>query len=279
MIVSVLRKEARENLKGKWKKAFLMMVTFYIVTILIEILKSWLISITQYNLLINILGIVINAAINYGLLAAFIKLKRNEKVNVLHFIYFAARDTEKVWKLIGRLLLKILVPLILLFIFLYLSIIEFLSLYYGYGMRLSFIIEILATIGLSIYICMKVLYYSLMQYVLYDNQQWKAKEILKESERVMKNHRWDFIKLNLSFVGWFLLSVVFNVIIILALMVLLKGYSYYYLYISYIPLTFLLPYLYTTLVCFYDNLLYNNPRPKDEETTTKKANKKNKKSK
>lgn len=278
MIVSVLRKEARENLKSKWKKAFFMMFTFYIVTILIEILKSWLIYVTQYNIFVNILGVITNVVINYGLLVAFIKLKRNEKVNVLHFIYFAARDTEKVWKLIGRLVLKLLIPFILLLIFLYLSVVDFVSLYYGYGVRLSFFIEIIATLGIGIYIAMKSLYYSLMNYVLCDNIDWKAKDVLKESKRLMQSHRWDFIKLNLSFAGWFLLAIVFNVIIILALIIVLKTYSYYYLYISYIPMTFLFPYLYTTMACFYDNLLYNNPRPKEEETV-KKSKKKNKKSK
>ena len=38
-------------------------------------------------------NIVIIVALNYGLLASFIKLKRNEKVNYLHFIYFAATYT------------------------------------------------------------------------------------------------------------------------------------------------------------------------------------------
>ena len=145
-------------------------------------------------------------------------------------------------------------------------------------MRLSFWVEILATIGLSIFISMRVLYYSLMNYVLYDNRESKAKDILKESERLMKKHRWDFIKMNLSFAGWFILGVAFSVAIILSLYFFLNINSYFLIYISYIPLIFLLPYTYTTTVCFYDNLLYNNPKPKEEENNKKTKKKSKKKS-
>ena len=274
MIVSVLRKEARENLKGKWKKALLIMVVFYILTILIDFLKVWIATNTPYGTFANIVGIVINVALNYGLLASFIKLKRNENVNCLHSIYYAGRDVEKVWKNIGRLILKLLVYIILLLLFLYLTVIEIFSLYYGNGIRLSFFIEALVTLAISIFLSMKMLYYSLMNYVVYDNRDLKAKEVLKESERLMKNHRWDFIKMYLTFAGWFILGILFTTAIILSLYFFAKINNYYLLYISYIPQIFLMPYLYTTTVCFYDNLVYNNPRPKEDEINNKQKKKK-----
>ena len=278
MIVSVLRKEARENLKGKWKKAILIMLVFYITSILISWLRGYLVVNTAYGLLVNILNIVITININYGLLASFIKLKRNEKVNCLHFIYFAGHDAEKIWKVIGRFLLRLLLPILGMLLSAYLIITEIISLYYGYGIRVSFFIEIICFIAVTIYLCMQMLYYSLNNYILYDNNKLKAKEIINESKRLMKNHRWDFIKLNLSFAGWYLLGSLFSIGIILFMYYILKINSLALAYISYIPLIFILPYVNVSLTCFYDNILYNNPKPNDEQKNNKqhKKTKKNK---
>lgn len=270
MIISVLRKEARQNLKEKWKNALLIMLLFFITNLVITFVATWISTNTTYGLFANIISLVITVTLNYGLLASFIKLKRNEKVGYLHYIYYAGRDAEKVWKNIGRIILKLSFLIIALLLFLYLMVTEFVSLYNGYGMRLSYIIEILGVIGFSIWIMMKSLYYSLNNYILYDNKDYKAKEILKESERLMKNHRWDFVKMNLSFAGWFALGMIFSVAIILALFFVSNIQSFYLLYITYIPLIFLLPYIQITNICFYDNLLYNNPKPKDNETNKKK---------
>ena len=106
MIISLLRKEARENLKGKWKKAFIIMFLFYIINILTGTITTWIATTTPYGLITLVLNIAITIPLNYGLLVSFIKLKRNEEVNCFHFVYYAIRDLEKVWKVLGKLILK-----------------------------------------------------------------------------------------------------------------------------------------------------------------------------
>ena len=278
MIISVLKKEAKNNLKGKWKKVILMMFVFFIVTLILTILKDLIAVKTQYGLLATIVNIAITLTLNYGILASMVKIKRNEKVNCFHFIYYAFRDGEKAWRVLGRLLLRMLLYIIALVLSGYLVITEIVSLCYGYGMRLSFFVEIIAFIAFTIMFCKCVLYYSLNNYILYDNNKWKTKEILNESKRLMTNHRWDFLKLNLSFVGWFILSTIFSVGIILALYFFANIRYYELIYISYIPLIVLLPYIYISHTCFYDNVLYNNPKSK-EEANTQKTKKKSKKKK
>lgn len=278
MIISLLKKEAKNNLKGKWKKAILMMLVFFVITILLNILKDVIAVISPYGLFATIVNIVITLTLNYGILASMVKIKRDEKVNCFHFIYFAFRDGEKTWRVLGRLLLRMLLHIIALVISGYLVITEIVSLCYGYGMRLSFFVEIIAFIAFTILFCKDILYYSLNNYILYDNNKLKTKEILNESKRLMTNHRWDFLKLNLSFTGWFLLGTAFSAGIILALYFFTKIIYYEYIYISYITLIFILPYLYVSHTCFYDNVLYNNPKPK-EEINTQKTKKKSKKKK
>ena len=48
--------------------------------------------------------------------------------------------------------------------------------------------------------------YSLVPYILIDNKNLKAKDILKLSEDMMKGHKKDLFILNLSFIGWYILS-------------------------------------------------------------------------
>lgn len=263
MIVSELKKEARKDLKEKWKDALLIMLLFFVVTCLLIFLTYWILKNTTYGFFANILNIVISISLGYGLLVSFTKLKRNEKVNCLYFIYYACKYTDRVWRIIGRVFWKLLGYIFVWILSLYLMITEFVSLYYGNGMRISYVIEILSVIIFSVLICMKILYYALTNNILYDNTKYKTKEILKESERLMKNHRWDFVKLNLSFAGWFLLGAVFSIGIILLLYFVFKIRSAYLIYIVlYIPLIFLLPYIYTTNICFYNKLLENRRNKK-----------------
>lgn len=274
MIIRQLKKEAIEKLKGKWKKAILFMIIFYITNILISYIVSWVSSQTTYGMIINIFRIVVIVALNYGIVGSFIKIKRDEKVNFLHYIFYAGRDVEKVWRTIGRLLLRFIWYILGFLLAAYLVITECISLYYGYGVRLSFFIEIICFIFITIFFVKEMLYYALNNYIIFDNKEWKAKEILNESKRLMKNHRWDFIKLNLSFIGWQVLGMTFSIGLILCLYFFLNINNYALLYISYIPLIFLSPYTYTTTICFYENILYNNPKPKDNEINSKKTKRK-----
>lgn len=257
MIVSKLRKEAKEDLKGKWKEALLIMLLFFAITYLLTFFTYWISKNTTYGFFASILNIVIKVPLGYGLLVCFTKLKRNEKVNCIHLIYYAYKDANKVWQIIGRIVWKLSGYIFVWILSLYLMITELVSLYYGNGMRISYVIEILSVIIFSVLICMKMLYYSLTNNILYDNKKYKTKEIVKESERLMKNHRWDFVKLNLSFAGWFLLGTVVSIGIILLLYFMAKIQSAHLIYIAYIPLIFLLPYVNTSNICFYSKLLEN----------------------
>lgn len=274
MIAKVLRKEARENLKGKWKKALLIMLLFFTLNFILTLFTYWILINTTYGIFACILNIFITVPLSYGLLTCFIRLKRNEKTNYMYLIYDSYKYANKIWKLIGIVIWKLLAYILVWGLSLYLMINEFVSLYYGNGMRISYVIEILSVIIFSVIICMKTLYYSLNNNILYDNKKYKTKEILKESERLMKNHRWDLIKLNFSFVGWFLLGIIFSISIISFLYFVVKIQSVYLTYITYISLIFLLPYIQIANICFYDNLLYNNPKPKEEKRNNKKRNKK-----
>ena len=50
--------------------------------------------------------------------------------------------------------------------------------------------------------------YSQAMYILDLNKGKSARECLRESEQLMKGHKWDYFRLQLSFIGWWLLVVI-----------------------------------------------------------------------
>ena len=48
--------------------------------------------------------------------------------------------------------------------------------------------------------------YSMVPYILAENPQMDAMEAIRLSERMMKGHKWNAFVLDLSFIGWFILS-------------------------------------------------------------------------
>jgi len=69
----------------------------------------------------------------------------------------------------------------------------------------------------------KSISYSMSYYILADNPSITAKEAIKESERIMKGHKWDFFVLGLSFVGWFFLIISLLLICVIILCIPILG--------------------------------------------------------
>ena len=71
------------------------------------------------------------------------------------------------------------------------------------------VLSVLATLGicvLSFAMIPKSMLYSLTQYILFDNPNKTALEIVEESEQLMRGNRLNLFFLSLSFIGWALLS-------------------------------------------------------------------------
>lgn len=49
--------------------------------------------------------------------------------------------------------------------------------------------------------------YAIIPYILADNPEISSKDAFKKAKAMMKGNKWRLFKLNLSFIGWFLLSV------------------------------------------------------------------------
>lgn len=71
---------------------------------------------------------------------------------------------------------------------------------------LEFVYVFLWTLLLIIPGIIKGLAYSLVPYILEDEKDMSPSEVLKLSEAMMQGHKWEYFKLNLSFIGWHILA-------------------------------------------------------------------------
>ncbi|MCI8486861.1 MAG: DUF975 family protein [Clostridia bacterium] len=211
--VSEIKKQAKSNLQGKWSTV--------VVLSLIYIAISY--AITYASNFIPFIGIgllIITIPLQYGLIYSFIKIYRNEKYTYSDLFTSTFNNFTKIWKVIGNQLLKLIVPIILLIVSTCILVGSITFIYIASNntsdsntiyMTLAGIFLIIGYIGYIasiIYLYVKDLLYVLSYYVMYDNPNLTAKQIVEESERVMKGQRGKYFSLGLSFFGWILLVII-----------------------------------------------------------------------
>ena len=70
------------------------------------------------------------------------------------------------------------------------------------------LVFVLATLLLSLPVCIKFYSYRLTPWILADNPKIGYQRALKLSMDLTRNHKWDMFVLDLSFLGWFLLGII-----------------------------------------------------------------------
>lgn len=246
MTASQIRAKARENLKGKWGKAAVYTLAFFVV----ELIISFILTLTQKSsdfvyLIFYLCYAVISVPLAYGLIATFINLKREENVGYFYFLTEGFSKFKEAWlvglriivKLIGWLLLALLGAILMTF--------GTIGSIFG-SSSLAFIglIGFIAYIAGIIILVVKSYYYAITYYLLFDNSDMPATDIVDKSKELMTGHRWELFYLFLTFIGWAILSV------------LTLG----------IGLFFLVPYIQISTVIFYENLQNETPVKKQDSS-------------
>lgn len=125
------------------------------------------------------------------------------------------------------------------------------SIFYGFQMvwktlGLSLLTGLLVFLGLILFIVPGVIFvyrYSMSLYILVDDPSKGIVQCMRESGQLMRGNKWRLFKLELSFIGWMLLSGLIANIIGIAILDL-----------------WLMPYMYLARAAFYDELL-SGPQP------------------
>jgi uncharacterized membrane protein len=100
-------------------------------------------------------------------------------------------------------------------------------------------------------IAISALPYVLSSYILVDNKEMTAKAILEQSAYIMKKNKWNFVKLVLSFLGWFIILAVITTIANMEFNETIANFVYW------IGMTLLLPYFDTSIRVFYEEAIDN----------------------
>lgn len=231
MIVTNIRKNAREALKGKWSIASIIMFITMLIGIIVNVVVY---KFQEQEVLINIIAgiyVFISIPLNVGVIYSFLKLKRNEEVKLFDFLKLTGENFAKSWAIAWMVILKMILPIICVIVAITLyAIMMFTSFKAGFGLILLGVFVVLIAI---FYAVVRGLLYILAYYVAYDHPEMSIGEAVNESARLMNGHRGDYFVLVLSFLGWGILAVLS-------------------LGIGYIWLT---PYIQTALICFYDEIV------------------------
>ena len=119
-----INNEAKKYLKNNfWKLFFIIFLNYIITTILSKFSNNF--ETVLFKLIYLTFLYAVTIPLSYGVLVSFIKISRNEPISILSFISDGMKSFKSIWKVVGRTILKLLFPIILLIIGIFLSIILF----------------------------------------------------------------------------------------------------------------------------------------------------------
>ena len=269
MSITKIKENARTALSGKWGKGIGMLFAYIGISFVIGIITGLVGEQSTLGLILQLLTLIIEIPLAFGLCYAFIKLKRNEEIGAFGFLKLGFSNFGRAWKIVLRTALKLILPLIgmVLSYVLIISggIISHSSALTGninLGTSLgTLLLGLLLYVVSGIWLIVSGLKYSLTTYVAYDNTNMNSLEVVNESARMMNGNRGKLFLLQLSFALWMLIPVIlmFSKLILLSIIVLPGLYIW------------LFPYMQVAYVCFYDELLRkdtNNDFINNEEQVT-----------
>ena len=216
------KKDARTRLAGKWPKALIITLIYLAVTLAINYFSSYTVGLAQnipiLQLLIYLVVIAAILPLSYGVTATFLDFSKNKEVSYTDFINKGVLAFSKVWAIIFRILLKVIVPILICIVVFTVFI---LICTYNFGISDENIVTyqyMFATcyIVVMLVFLIKFLPYALSFIILADNPEYSPKEILDKSAELMKNRKLEYFTLCLSFLGWILLIAIVSIIVTMA---------------------------------------------------------------
>ncbi len=268
MVATDIRKEARESLKNKWVKAALIIFIQILITGLLTGIEKALGDNSVLAAIISIIEVIIGIPLSFGMVAVFIKLKRNEEVNYFDFIKIGFDNFTRAWGLCFRTLLKMILPIICVILAIMIVTIMFTAGgIAGMAMKAGQQALGLVIIGIIIYVIALAyaviigLKYALTICIAYDNPDMSTKDVVEKSAELMVGHRGDLFVLLLSFLGWALLC--YLPCVLATACVLVPVLAIIFIVGAVCGVLCLGAYVQIARICFYDDVLKLN----SEKTT------------
>lgn len=240
---SEFRAKAREKLSGKWGKSALIILVYYLVFFIINIITSFIGEESALSSIISLALFIIEIPLGFGLVFSLFKLYKGEDTTSFEFLNLGFSNFKRAWGITWQMFLKMLLPIVLMIISYILIIVSVsMSIYSlfvssstsGTASSLLLIGGILLVVS-SIWSTILSYYYQLSYFITIDNPDLSSKEAVLKSRELMTNNRWNLFKLQFSFIGWIILSA----------------------FTFGIGLLWVAPYMLFSIISFYESLISN----------------------
>lgn len=241
MILSEIRAEARRKLEGKWGKAVSITLAYSFIFFVIGFIEGLFSESAQRVL--QLITFVIEIPLVFGLIISLVKLYNNEDVKAFDLFTLGFNNFGKSWSITFKIILKMIIPVILLIIsYVLIGFGTFATIgssLYSYSVASSFsvvvIIGFILLIVSAIWATVKSYYYQLSYIIAAENTELSANDVVLRSKELMDGKRGKLFLLQLSFIGWSILSV----------------------FTFGIGFLWLIPYINFAIIAFYKSLINN----------------------
>lgn len=241
---SDFRSEARKKLEGKWGKVAVITLAYVALFFVLGFIEGLFKEGSVIQSIWAIAVTVVEVPLAFGLIISLFKVFNSEDVKAFDFFMLGFNNFAKSWKISLRILLKMIVPIILIVVSLFLisfglvagSASVLLSNSSSGGLFIFGVIGLILYIVALVWAIMKSYYYSLAYIIAADKPELDAKQAVEESKRLMTGNRGKLFFLQFSFIGWAILTV------------LTLGIGYLWL----------LPYIQFSMFAFYKQLSGND---------------------
>lgn len=213
MISSDFRTEARRKLAGKWGKTALIILAYFAVFFVINFVEGFFPDSTKG--LFSIINAVIEIPLGFGLIITLFKVYNDEEVKSFDFLELGFSNFKKSWGITLQTVFKMIVPIILVVVAYIILIVGtagavtstmFSSSSASAGFTLLTVVGFILLIASMIWAITKSFYYQLAYLVAVENPDMTSKDAVLKSEELMQGNRAKLFYLQLSFIGWAILS-------------------------------------------------------------------------
>ena len=240
---SEFRAKAREKLSGKWGKSALIILAYYLVFFIINLLTSFIGKESALSSIISLALFIIEIPLGFGLVFSLFKLYKGEDTTHFEFLNLGFSNFKRSWGITWQMFLKMLLPVVLMIISYILIIVSvsmsiyslFISSSTAGTASLLLLIGCILLVVSSIWSTILSYYYQLSYFIAIDNPDLTSKEAVLKSRELMTNNRWNLFKLQFSFIGWIILSA----------------------FTFGIGLLWVAPYMLFSIISFYESLISN----------------------
>lgn len=206
------RANAREKLSGKWGKAALISLGYFVISIILGFIEGVMSG--ALKSIFSIAVAVIEVPLSFGLIITFFKLFNGEEANAFDFLSAGFSNFKRAWLVSLNILLKMIIPIIIVVVGMILlssgiataGVALFAgSSALGGSVALAIIGGIAYIVGM-IWAILQSYYYQLSYIVAIDNEDLSNKEVVEKCKEIMQGKRWKLFCLQFSFIGWAILA-------------------------------------------------------------------------